>query len=482
MWHLILAVAVSQGGAIEKPMAPYEVIHQVHADLVKLPLEARHNLRYLSLYNNNSFEERVKDIKALSGHCNGLSREVDSTAVAIVPNTSGTLLRINLDDYQWDTTVWEKLEDPYFSQFDTVRSGTPKTWDGKGVWDDGKSYPAGSFTYYERKKTRVLAPWLTETEESKSKLAEVLLWTKSKVPVVRADWFLYQTVIQQGRKVGYYDFLGIKNQKDFEKAIRFSEELANKLEHRRVVTFSGITLQPRRIERTNSVLGGVWRTFDNREAVDDKNPLRILDNEFKFDATEQIGPLPNGMPAFFLGNNKGERQNKAPDDIVGGDRTGQGNDTQLHINLSCIRCHFGSNKKEMGVKEVSFNKIVKLKSTDYQKYLELKRQYLRDIEGPIKVDRANYQAAIKASSGMEPFEYANQIQKIYARYDVVTPASAAAGLGITKEKMLERFRDYDTKYGLDPVLSILMGGDSIGPVQWEEVIPLAHLTIRGYKQ
>lgn len=475
----IALIALSLGQFGQEPLAPSDSVLAAHTDIVKVQGGQEH-IRYLSLYNIPT-TEREQFIRALNGHCNCLSRSVDLKPVQIVPGTGGSLVRVNLLDYQWGPSVWEKLLDPYFTA--TVETKVETYWEG-GVWpDDGRNYPANSFKYNKRVKSQVAAPWLAETLEQKKQLSDLMYMTKSQVPIVRADWFIYQVAVQENRQVGYYDFLGIKNQKDFERVIRFSAELSKQLEHRRAVVFSGITLQPRRIERVATVMGGLWRTFDNEAAAANRNPLRILDDDFKFDATEQIGPLPNGMPAYYLGDDKGNRQDKAPDKVVGGDRTGTSNDTRLHVCLSCVRCHFGAAKHEMGVKEGDFAKITKLKSIDYQKYLDINRQYLRDVDRPIKKDREDFQAAIKQATGLEPFAYAAEFAKIYQAYEgPVTAERAAADLGITKAAMIKAFREYDARYDLDPVLSILMDGKSIGPVQWEEVVPSAHLAIRGLVQ
>ncbi len=463
---------------IGQGLSPAIAIEQAHADLVRIPVDDRRYVRYLSLYATKD-AERAKLIQAISAHCNSLSRNIDIRPPTIVPDNAGSLLRVDLRNYEWNTEVWEKLVDPYFTT--TIKEGATVQWEG-GIWPgDGKNYPAGSFTY-KRPKTTILAPWLAESPAAVKKVADVANWTYSKSPIVRGDWFVYQTIIQEGRAAGYYDFLGIKDQKGFEQVIRFDAVLASRLEHRRAMVFSGIALQPRRIERTNTALGGLWRTFDNEDAINEKNPLTILDDDFKFDATEQIAPLPNGMAAFFLGDNKGKKQDKAPDKIVGGDRTGKGNDTRLHICLSCIRCHFGMSKKENGVKEADFARITKLKSYDFQKYDDLQRQYKRDLDLDIFIDRAKYTAAIKkATGGMTPFDYAAELTKVYDRYDgPVTPERAAADLGILKEKMLGAFRAYDEKADLNPVLSILLDGRAIGIRQWEEVFATANATIRGY--
>lgn len=451
----------------DAPLTPADAIAQAHADISTIPEKDRYFVRYLTMYSVPK-EDRPLLAKVLTGHVNHLSRHPE--AWPLVPVADGSLLRLDTRLFRWKTEVWEKLADPHFQEV--------LDWKG-GVWPgDGKNYAAKEFKY------RALGPWLTETPKQRQCLDELTLWTGSKIPVVHAEWFLQDTSISEGKAVGYFGFLEINDQKGFEAAVRFDEKLARELEHYRSVVFSGITLQPRRIEREATVLGGLWRTKDNEKAVGNKNPLKILDNSFEFEATEQIAPLPNGLPAFFLGNNKGKRQDKAPDQIVGGDRLGATNDTRLHIYLSCQRCHFGMVKAEMGVKEADYTKLEKLKVyDDFDKFLELSRQYRRDIKEPIGEDRVRYKRAIQRACGMEPQDYATELQKAFARYDSkVTPEQAAARLGTTKAKMIRAFRDYDAVADLDPVLSILMGDRPIPVTQFEEVISEAHRTLRGYKR
>ncbi len=200
------------------------------------------------------------------------------------------------------------------------------------------------------------SPVLVLDPKDKANLDYLALTTGSKAPVVRADWFQNQTAIQEGRKPGYYDFLGIKAQAGYEKLIRFAATLAKDLEHRRVIIFSGITLQPRRIDRVNTVLGGLWRSSDNVKAVGKANPLQALNGDFTFNVTEQIGPLPNGWPGFYLGNNKGERQDKAPDNVVK-------HYGALHVNLSCLECHMRGADENM-IKSLDAVKLAKLESPD----------------------------------------------------------------------------------------------------------------------
>ncbi len=429
-----------------------DVVGPIYADLSAIGAQDRPYVRYLDL-SNIPEDKREEVFKTLAGHVNALSRETDLASPAAV---KGGLVRVDLRDYGWDAKVWEGFAaiDPWFHV---------------DLEKDGKKFRAG-------------APWLAETEEARKKLTAILHDMGTEAPVLRADWWFSQTAVQEGRKVGYYDLLGIKAEKDFQALIRFDPKLSAKLEHRRAVVFSGITLQPRRVERTPTVLGGLWRSFDNSNATAKANPLVFLDDEFTFEATEQFAPLPNGLPVWWLANGKGDRQDKAPDNIVGGDRTTHSNDTRLQINLSCIRCHFAA-KDESGIKPIVDAKIRKISATDYDKIREIQRQYLRALKPSIEADQRNYEGAIKqATGGMTGQEWATGYAKLWSWYEdaKVDLARAAGDLGCKAEDLKAGLeRQEKTTGNLHPMLSIILSGDAIPIRQWEEVHPLAQTVIRG---
>lgn len=460
--------------------SPASAVSAARDDLAKLPSSSRADFFYLSLYNIPA-DDRAKLAAVLNGHCNSLSSQVDREPLAVV---SQSLLRLNIRDYGWSLATMRKLADPRFTvTTEEVRVTTIEVpWAG-GIWpDDGKFYQAGSFSVKTPKREVVrtstaTAPWL-DTEA-----AAALVQSCGYLPVVSGAWFLNQTAIQEGRAVGYYDMLGITARASFEKLVRFSEPLAAQLEHRRAVVVSGITLQPRRIELTKSVMGTVFRTFDNASATDERNPIRILDTKtFKFDATEQIAPLPNGLPAFLLADSKGVLQSKAPDQIVGGDKTGHGNDTRLHANLSCIRCH-NRDKGENFVKEIDWAKLARLKSVDYNTLRELKRQYTRDIQPEIEAARVGFGRAIMSITGMQPQEYAAAYAAAYSFVEdaKVDAAYAARDMGLEAKELVRRLKSYDFVQDLDAVASIIMNGGAVPVRQFEEVLPILHSAVRSVK-
>ena len=483
---LVLALSGPASGQVQPP-APADAVVLALRDVRQQPAQLRGQTRYLSLGHVSEAERGIL-IRVLGYHCNALSREADIVLPAVVPGTGGTLLRLNLSDYDWPADVWDKLQDPMFHVKIQAQPAVKKLWPG-GVWaQDGKHYPAGSFWYTEKatagaKKT-ALAPWLPAAEA-----AELVNLTQSAAPIVRGDWFLWQTAVNHDRGgAGYYAFLGVKSKADFDKMAGYDRKLARaaKLtELQEAVAVSTVTLQPRRIEVDRALSGHYYTTFDNAQAVDDHNPLRILNGGFKFDAQEFFHHLPNGVFAWGLANAKGELQDTAPDNIAS-DSTAHGTDRRVAINLSCIRCH----GPQGGVQPVDgwarnlFVGELRLQSPDYDKLKELRQKYLRDLDGPLEDGRRTYTRAIaQATGGMKPAELAAAYGRAFAEYDApVSLERAARDAGTSPENFQRGLRAYLLRTGsVDTVASAFLSKRRGGlPVtSYHEAIPLIQTALRG---
>lgn len=454
-------------------------------DAKTLPQELRPYLRYLDLRFLPQKERAVK-IQVYKGHLNSLSRQVDILPLA--PIGGNLLLRVNLLDYGWDISLWEKLNDPYYHTI--IETKTVKHWSGGIWWQDNKHYPANAFTYHDVQKTQAIAPWVSQGQQES--LKALIEMTQSKAPIVRADWFFNQTAIQEERAVGYYDWLGIKDEKTFQDVIGFDAARADKFQRelREAVSRSGVTLQPRAIIRQISGGGSYWRSLDFKEATGKKNPLRILgkDIENDYDATEQFGHLPNGFWATGLFDGKGKRQNAAPD-FIASDGRSKSHDKRVHVNASCIRCHENGGLQDVdGWARNLFFPPLDLKAPDYRKLRELQQQYLSDIKSYLEWDRKRYADAVKKATGMEVKAYAIAYAKEWERYEdaVVDLEWAANDLGTTPKKLKEALlKDIKGRgLGTDTILSgFVLDGERkvrIGIRQWEELYPLAQLVYNGY--
>lgn len=93
----------------------------------------------------------------------------------------------------------------------------------------------------------------------------------------------------------------------------------------------------------DSTNGGYWQSFDvDDNFLADKNlfkfPLLVVgQNRFRFDASEIIFSLSNGLMGFALYNADGVRQVAAPTNIVEDDENPF--DSEIENGMDCMRCH-----------------------------------------------------------------------------------------------------------------------------------------------
>jgi hypothetical protein len=455
-----------------------DAVAAAYADMVRQAPEQRPYLRYLSMHNLTK-EERAAAIPVIAGHAQHLSRASDITRPGVLAD--GMLLRVNLQDYGWTPETWEKLNDPYMlATVEVIKEVPWGYYDSRGVWYQ---------TRVEKKAVKQLAPapWLSEAPSSPEKVAALVEWTGSRLPVARADWWFNQTAAQQDREAGYYVFLGIKTVGDFEKLIGFDRKQVEgfRIELRESVAVSGVTLQPRAIARWDSLGGAYWKSFDFKLAKDKKNPLRVLgkDIEVEHDASEGFGLMANGFWATYAADGKGTLQAAAPGDIAS-DHGSKSNDKQVHANISCIRCHADGGLQNIdGWTRNLLNPPVELRTPDYKDAAIKRAQYLRRLEPFLARDRAIYAAAVKDATGMESKAYAAAYAKFWERYEdrPVTAEIAARDVGLDvktfRRRLLVYLKTYegDPKYALDIVASVFVheGPRARGvPIrQYEEALP-----------
>lgn len=431
--------------------SPAEAVAAALADCRKLPADLRVRVRYLSLYNLPG-EDRTEALQVLDFHVNSLSREAELTRPARV---GPDLVRVTLDDYAWDPFVYGRLGkvDPYFHvQLDI--GGIRKA---------------------------AAAPWL----DAKA-IGELIVLTQSQTPILRLDWFVVQTATQDGRKAGYYDFLGLgKKEADFQDLVGADPEKARqrKREVAAVVARSGVTLNNRSMVRMDAVGGPYWFTQDYAASADKKNTLRLLDGDAQPDASEQYGTLPNGLFAFWLQDGKGNRQNTAPDTIAS-DGEASGTDRRVHVGLSCIRCHAPGIQPINDWARRAYRPPLALQSIDYEKYRRLRQLYLSDLQRLIKRDQTEYAEVLLRVNGLTPAANAQAYGRFWDRYveQDRSPADCARELGVTEEALIGALKGYAKQTGaLDPLLAGLVQTPAL-PIRsehWEEIFGTAALIVKG---
>lgn len=475
------------GGVDAIPTAA-DALAAAHADLARQPTELRPSLRYISLHHLAA-KERTEAAVVLAGHCNQLSRARTIEKPRPV-GPDAMLLRVNLTEYKWPVDVWEQLADPYFTVFTETEYIEYEDWPGGIHKSDGKHYGPGKFKHTRMRKQQALAPWLSDGPDAKAMLADVVAWTGSKIPVTRGDWFLNTTAAAVDRKPNYYDFIGAKDRATFEEGGGFDRKLFEKfrLPLREAIAISGVTLQPRALVFFDSAGGGYTFSVDFKSATGDKNPLKNLGKgiEGQGDAFEAFILGPNGFWRTALYDAKGKLQDFAPPDIAG-DHASKSNDKRVHVNVSCTRCHVkgGMQDVDAWVRNL-INPPLELRTSDYEKYVEAREEYLSDLSEFIDRTRGIYERAVKRATGLDSTKYAAVYARAFESYEdrKVTAEIAARDVGIDVKEFRRRLLlSIKAGYPVSPVASAFVHegarAKAIGIRQHEEIIPELYLITRG---
>ncbi len=475
--------------------SPQFAFFQARADCERLPPAVRARVRYLALpYITDEKELAIWD--AVNAFwLNSLSTEAELVKPFKVAKN---LWRVDIGDYGWKYEVWEKLletNEPYFHQRQLVETIQQITeFEEVGNYYDNFGQGKPIVITHEEAKKRIDVGWRTtrkipKVKEVKKTSEQSVLdptlgpdaytlskLTGSQIPLVRADWFIYQTAIAKNRKAGYYHWLGIGNKEaDFQKLIGADVKAAQKVKREllAVVGESSVTLNNRELQRFQGITGGYWRSRDFDDNKEFKNPLRLLDGDAKHDATEQYGFLPNGLFTFWLGDSNGNRQDAAPDNIASDSKSGS-TDRRVHVGLSCIRCH------EPGIQEIDdwvrgiYKLPFSLDSPDYEKQKRLRQIYLSDLQKWIKRDQIDYADTLKELNGLSSQQNSKAFAEAWASYAdrKRTLGMVALELGVKEEVLREKLAIYAKGVGRqDPIIVALLQGRAIKVEHWEEVVP-----------
>ena len=455
--------------AVVMATAPGVDLRAAVVDARKLDAGTASRTRYLTI-SNIPESNREDVVVVLNFWANSLSREAE---FAKVRRVSPSLVAVVLDDYGWKSETWEKFaaEDPFYHARIQVEKGARALF-----WAAGNPLKGAGYAEAVADSAGTLAvpaPWLSQTDA-----LELSLLTGSAAPLLRGDWWLSRVAIQAGRNgTGYYDFIEVKARADFEKLVAFDikESQRVKKEVAGIVSRSGVANLPRQVFRFQSPTGGYWVT---RDALDDnregRNALRALDGDFKHQAEEIYGTLPNGLFVFYLSDEKGVRQDSAPDKISS-DETAPGRDRRIHVGVSCVRCHVEGLRPVDDWARKVYAGPIKLASPDAVKFRRLRQIYLGELQEKLTEDVETYTRRLKRLTGKTPEEMAKLVGKVWAGYverDLL-PADAAREFGITEAVYLARLKAYFAADQLaDPVLASHLAGIPIRSDDWEELMPL----------
>jgi WD40 repeat protein/mono/diheme cytochrome c family protein len=320
----IEAGAPSPTPVVQRPvLTDAAVFNVILSDLDRQDKRTRRFLRYFSLAplaNAGLDPDELQSYRnALAKLLNSLSWHPRITLPKPI-DPDGVVLRIDLRDYQWDAILWNRLLG---------------------------EYPYGV---------------LNDTAVARA----VVIGTATRVPCVRADWFLANASLAPL----YYDLLLIpSNLSELERQLHV--DVPTDVQQERVARAgflgSGISRNNRLIERHDAMNGAYWRTYDfegipqnlvDRDLLlpDRRNlfayplgPGLADGNAFQHAAGEVIFNLPNGLQGYCLVNANDVRQNKGNTAIVSDPKRP---DRAVDAGVSCMSCHArGLNLKDDQISE-----------------------------------------------------------------------------------------------------------------------------------
>jgi WD40 repeat protein len=379
----------------------------VRDDLEKVEKRSRRFTRYFSLapqYNLGLSDDELQTYRnTLAKLLNSLSWHPRITLPKPV-DRAGMVLRIDLREFMWDATLWNRLVADY--------------------------------------------PYAVLHDTAVARAAVV--GTAARVPLVRADWF----IATASRAPLYYELLQLPgNANELERQLRV--DVATNIQQERVARAgfngSGVSRNNRVLERHDAVHGAYWRTYDF-EAVPQNLVERDLllpdrrnvfayplgpggtDNTFQHAGGEIIFNLPNGLHAFLLVNAENNRIDKGPVAIVSDPKRP---DRAVEAGVSCMSCHItGILQKSDQIRE----HVGKNKQFFSRRDAELIRALYpaeKKMKRLMDEDAERYRKALERTgnriSAFEP------VSTLTLRYEGdVDQQTAAAELGLKPRDFLQR--------------------------------------------
>ncbi len=375
------------------------------------------SFRYFTLHNLYNAGDTNAEMKLWRS---GIRKAVNSVSwhgriakleVVKSRKTKGTLLRVDLRDLKWDPVVWDRLL---------------------------SIYPYGT-----KPKLR-----------SERSINEAL---DTPQPYVRADWFTFYAT----RPPLYHELLGLpKNSRILEQKI-VKVDVARNLRRGEIqragFRISGVSNNNRVIERheIKDWTGAYWKSYDFAGNAGHQDIFRYPagpgkgKDKFKHDGGEIIFNLPNGMQAYYLETEDGNRIDEGPVTIVR-DKT-RPDRPQITNGVSCMGCHKDGMimtpdqvrswiESDFSIEEEELDRLLSI----YVKYDEMKDLFFQDMK--------RYLTALKEADALKALEFSGDgeprpvrhvdtesVLSLADRYEErLTILQAASEIGLTPKKFERR--------------------------------------------
>jgi hypothetical protein len=320
-----------------------------------------------------------------------------------------------------------------------------------------------------------------------------LVGTKGVPLVVSGAWFAAVITDPDLSADAHYQLLYNGKPPKTEKEFRDFWQVTNKpdLFFGRIEGQSGVAVQRTRLIENHPTAnrGYHWQTFDSRVVAGKTDPLENLTaRPPKHDATELIAAIPKHanseggtLQAYFLANGKGERQEKAPADIVT-DSTGL-RGVEIRNTASCISCH------DNGLKLPNLDEYrayIRSGARIYAKEKDAQQEIDRYLDSPIAKEIArnndDYAAAVRLCNGLTPGDNAAVYRAVVQAFDAPLDLSQAALEQYTTDAELRlALGNYSRTYQLTGRLAALAEGQTISRQQWQQNFHLAQQVMQAWQ-
>jgi hypothetical protein len=158
----------------------------------------------------------------------------------------------------------------------------------------------------------------------------------------------------------------------------------------------------------------------------------------RFDATEQILSLPNGLQAYFLTDGQGQRLDVAAAGIAIDGETSL-IDKQVYAGRNCITCHArGMRAIQDEVRSLTWGQVSLLVVDPVAAKRVRDLYFAADLRLIVEHDSQLFEAAVQAANGLSGADNARLFERLIRRYldEPVTAERLAAEAGISTEQLL----------------------------------------------
>ncbi|MSQ96020.1 MAG: DUF4384 domain-containing protein [Gemmataceae bacterium] len=421
---------------LKRPLGVNYVLRAILLDIRRVPTGDRPFMRYMSLTHlvggGITRDELIQHRDALAKAINHLSMKPKLVKPFVVESTH-TVFRIDLRELGWDKSLLRRTQ--------------------------GK-FEKSEFNVYDLALLEYPYAIVPNSETFQALSREFLAPAKQSRPIahVRADWFA--SVATQPPL--YHDFLQLPLTVDeLEKQLAVTSQ-ANLKDGRALrggVINSGVSRNNRVNERHPARFGAYWRSYDYKSSTGTDN-IFLDPVNLSASGGEMIFNLPNGLQGYYICDQKGNRIDAAPTNIVVDTFA---SDKIVRNGLACMRCH------DKGMKE--FADIVrpvlkKLQTATFDRKLALLLyREQKVLDQYLNSDRQRFQNAMKDLLGKESVN--EPLRLVSRRFldERLTLSLASAELGLAEPRNLEAMlkRPEFTSVGLAPLAT----GQPLARDAWE---------------